>query len=137
LPWGGKAHKLRPSSERQQNTGKARRPPGILDADGFPVLGPPSDEPEILTIAGRTRMFFPRTTLNDLAEELTQKLGRRVTNATGLTGEFDIGLYWSEDDAGPSLKQALQDQLGLRLVEKSGPLDFVIVDHIEKLPTAN
>jgi uncharacterized protein (TIGR03435 family) len=33
--------------------------------------------------------------------------------------------------------QALQDQLGLRLESKKGPVDFVIIDHIEKLPTEN
>jgi uncharacterized protein (TIGR03435 family) len=38
---------------------------------------------------------------------------------------------------GPSLLRALQDQLGLRLEPKKGPVEFLVVDHIEKLPTDN
>jgi uncharacterized protein (TIGR03435 family) len=33
--------------------------------------------------------------------------------------------------------RALQEQLGLRLEAKKGPVDFLVVDHIEKLPTDN
>ena len=33
--------------------------------------------------------------------------------------------------------QAVQDQLGLRLERKMGPVDFLVVDHMEKLPTEN
>jgi uncharacterized protein (TIGR03435 family) len=129
---------LRKSTERLssvQQDGKTSRP--ALDADGFPKLSAPPGEPEILTIQGRTRMFFPNSTMKDLADELSEKLGKPVTDATGLRGEYDIGLHWSDDDAGPSLTQALRDQMGLRLVEKRGPVDFVVVRHIEKLPTGN
>ncbi|HWC95177.1 MAG TPA: TIGR03435 family protein [Candidatus Sulfopaludibacter sp.] len=115
----------------------AAKPPG-LDADGFPQLGPPSESPEILTIHGRTSMFFPGMTMVDLADELSFKLTRPVTDVTDLRGTYDIRLHWSVDDAvGPDLKQALHDQLGLRLVEKRGPVDTLNVQHVEKLPTAN
>jgi hypothetical protein len=36
---------------------------------------------------------------------------------------------------GLGLIQALRDQLGLRLVEKKGRVDFLVVEHVEKLPT--
>ncbi len=75
--------------------------------------------------------------MKDMAEELSFKLGRLVVDATGLEGQYDIGLHWTDDDSGPSLTQALRDQLGLRLVERKGPVDFVVVEHIEKLPTGN
>ena len=125
---GGSAHKLRKPGERAR--------PGP-DADGFPKLGPPSEEPEIRTILGRTRMFLPKATLKDLAEELSFHLRRPVVDITGIEGQYDIGLYWSEEESGPSLAQAFRDQLGLRFVEKKGPVEFVVVEHIEKLPTAN
>jgi uncharacterized protein (TIGR03435 family) len=138
LAVAGSGHKLRKSVERvppAQQTPASKQP--ALDADGFPKLGPPSGEPEILTIMGRTSMFFPRTAMKDLAEELSFKSGRLVVDTTGLAGEYDIALRWRDDDSGPSLIQALRDQLGLRLVEKKGPVDFLVVEHVEKLPTDN
>lgn len=131
-----------PKLRRSVDRPPAQEPPSRarsagLDADGFPKLGAPSGEPEILTIQGRTRMFFPSTTMGDLAEELSIKLTRPVIDVTGLKGEYDIGMYWSDDDAGPSLTKALRDQLGLQLVEKKGPVDFLVVQHVEKLPTEN
>lgn len=131
-------HKLRKSLERVPTTQQATAPKRpALDSDGFPKLGPPSAEPEILTIQGRTRMFFPSSTMKGLAEELSFKLGRLLVDMTGLDGEYDIGIYWSEDDSEPSLEQALRDQLGLRLLEKKGPVNFLIAEHLEKLPTEN
>jgi uncharacterized protein (TIGR03435 family) len=39
--------------------------------------------------------------------------------------------------SGPTLLHALQDQLGLRLEPKKGPVEFLVVDRMEKLPTDN
>ena len=46
---------------------------------------------------------------------------------------------WASEicSSGPTLQQALQDQLGLRLESKKGPVDFLVVDHAEKSPTEN
>jgi uncharacterized protein (TIGR03435 family) len=37
----------------------------------------------------------------------------------------------------PSLMTAVQEQLGLKLEKKKTSLDFVVIDHIEKVPTEN
>lgn len=37
----------------------------------------------------------------------------------------------------PILLVAVQDQLGLKLEKKRGPLDILVIDHAEKVPTAN
>ena len=111
-----------------------------LDKDGYPSLG---GRPGFTMMRGRARVFQPKWTLEALAGMLTGQLGRPVTNATGLTGLYEISLYWSSDsgsadnDGAPTLMRAIQEQLGLRLEPRKGVVDFLAIDHIEKVPTAN
>jgi uncharacterized protein (TIGR03435 family) len=42
-----------------------------------------------------------------------------------------------EQVAAPPLPAALQEQLGLKLDQKKGPVDMIVVDKMEKLPTEN
>lgn len=72
-------------------------------------------------------------------------LNRMVLDRTGLTGSFDIELKWTPDNArttsaqsndAPSIFAALQEQLGLRLDSQRGPVEFLVVDSIER-PTAD
>jgi len=134
----GTGHKMSVSVDQQRNAvAPSGRRPSMLDPDGFPVLGPPTDAPEIMTVRGRTRMFFPHMSMKDLAEELSFKLGKPVADMTGLTGTYGVGLYWADDDVGPSLQTALHSQLGLLLVGKNSPVDFLIVQHVLRLPIEN
>lgn len=70
------------------------------------------------------------------------EVGRLVVDKTGLTGKYDITLKWTPEgkqetaDSGPSLFTALQEQLGLKLVSAKGPVDTIVVDHVEK-PSPN
>ncbi|MGH9237435.1 MAG: TIGR03435 family protein [Vicinamibacterales bacterium] len=68
-------------------------------------------------------------------------LNRMVLDRTGLTGSFDIELKWTPDNArnssaqsndAPSIFAALQEQLGLRLDSQRGPVEFLLVDSIER-----
>jgi uncharacterized protein (TIGR03435 family) len=70
-----------------------------------------------------------------------------VTDITGLTGKFDFTLTWAMDrggpspasdaDSGPTIFNALQTQLGLKLEQKKGPVDRLVIDHAERVPTGN
>ncbi len=134
--------------------------PMAIGKDGYPELAP--NRAGMAMMNGRARLFYPKSTMAMLAARLQGQLSTPVTDATGLTGKYDISLYWNantmrasapaagppgggavpmlaapDGDGGPTLEQALQDQLGLRLEAKKGPVDIVVVDHIEKMPTDN
>ena len=81
-------------------------------------------------------------TMASLAGNLSNILGRLVIDKTGLTGKYDLVLKYAPDDApsttdpGPSLFSALEEQLGLHLESAKGPVDTIVVDHLEQ-PTEN
>jgi len=75
-----------------------------------------------------------------LAERLGEvQLERPVLDRTGIKGEFDFKLDYATDDnpeTGPSIFTAIQEQLGLRLQAAKGPVEMLIIEHVEK-PSAN
>jgi beta-lactamase regulating signal transducer with metallopeptidase domain len=56
-------------------------------------------------------------TLPRLAAVLSSVVGGGVEDRTGLSGDFRIRLRWTSDPNGPSLFDAVQQQLGLQLVK--------------------
>jgi len=75
------------------------------------------------------------------AELLSDRLDRTVIDNTGFAGTFDFQLNFTPDEApgptpSPSLFEALQDQMGLRLVSTKGPVDVLVIDHVER-PSEN
>jgi len=85
-------------------------------------------------------------TSQDIAKMLTGQFGHPVADKTGLTGRynFDLKTYQTrasdrkdeETNPWPPLETAIQDQLGLKLVTSHGPVQVLVIDHIE-LPTEN
>lgn len=68
-----------------------------------------------------------------------------IVDLTGLTGWYDVKLEWTplkQSDqadtlAGPTLFDAVQEQLGLKMEMRKGPMDVTVVDHAEKTPLPN
>ena len=75
---------------------------------------------------------------------LSAVMRRPVIDQTGIKGTFDVRLQWSDDltlqenpaDAPPSIYVALRETLGLELKSARGPVEVLVIDHIEK-PTEN
>jgi uncharacterized protein (TIGR03435 family) len=75
-----------------------------------------------------------------LAASLTYQLGITVVNKTGLEGDFDFDLKWTPDgpagagEESPSLSlvTAVQDQLGLKLNSRKGPVEILTVERMER-----
>jgi uncharacterized protein (TIGR03435 family) len=105
-------------------------------AESGSKLKPPSQGPKPELPKGRVGRYRPHETMASFAAYLTAFMKIFVHDATGLNGEYETSLSWVQDDD-HGLQDALQEQLGLKLVAKKGPVDYVVVDHAEKLPTQN
>jgi uncharacterized protein (TIGR03435 family) len=99
---------------------------------------------------------FEGGTLSGLADMLGLILDRPVIDKTGITDYFEIHLKFSPDDLAPSrpsttdpdssaavspsdapgVFQAIKEQLGLKLAPAKGPVDILVIDHIER-PSEN
>jgi uncharacterized protein (TIGR03435 family) len=83
-----------------------------------------------------------------LAEELSKVVGRVVLDQTGVAGRYNLELRFTPDqgpatlngqpvpDPPPALFTALEEQLGLRLEPAKGPVQVLVIDHVE-MPSAN
>ncbi len=137
-----------------------------MGPDGFPIVPLPA-RPGIFTIMMPTRARFiaQKQTMADFAERLTRQLSRPVTDFTGLTAKYNFILTFSPEgmsgpmgpmvppagavpaggpvgappdtEAPPDIFAAVQAQLGLKLEAKKGPVEMIVIDHIEKVATEN
>jgi uncharacterized protein (TIGR03435 family) len=136
-----------------------------MDADGFPVLPPGMRKVTVNmmnTKTGRNRMLASHESMTHLAEMLSNQLGRPVMDETGLKGLYDFTLEYAPGESmgpmgsappppggengaatttgspdAPDLFSAIQAQIGLKLQPKKGPVDLLVIDRLEKVPTEN
>lgn len=127
------------------------------DPNGFPVLAPG------ITWAARSddgmmKMTFGAGSMAGLAAQLRSVLSQTgsgetipVTDRTGIAGKFDFHLAipatgkWlppqvreqTPEVGGRDISAALEKQLGLKLNAVKTKLDFIVVDHVNNVPTDN
>jgi uncharacterized protein (TIGR03435 family) len=141
-----------PAAKDDSKTGAGPGGPPGRDQNGYPIL---RGGTRMAIMGDKARLHWSQMTMELLAGQLSNQLRGPVADTTGLAGKYDIDLYWvatsdlragapgadpaglAGDPGGPTLEQALQEQLGLKLESKKGAVDFLMVDHIEKLPTEN
>jgi uncharacterized protein (TIGR03435 family) len=107
---------------------------------------------------GRGSATFTNSSIAGLVGQLTLYLDGPVLDRTGLKGVYDFKLHWTpapneggseamglppraelpqpDDSSVPSIFTALQEQLGLKLKSTKGPVDMLVIDHVEK-PSEN
>jgi uncharacterized protein (TIGR03435 family) len=97
---------------------------------------------------------IPITSLANMLMQQRELEGRTVLDKTGLSGKYEVTLQWMPEDqaspgpadgaqttappsdSGPSIYTALQEQLGLKLESTKGPVEFLVIDHVER-PSEN
>jgi uncharacterized protein (TIGR03435 family) len=126
---------------------KATRVPATRDANAKPLV---RVGPGLVELTNATAATF--------ASQLSYAVARPVIDRTQLSGLFDFRLEWTPEPGedggpttaglpatvdvprpapnGPSIFTALREQLGLRLNGTHGPVDVVVVDHVE-LPASD
>ncbi len=92
----------------------------------------------------------------EFSRVLWMVLGRPVVDRTGFTGTFDLRLDFTPDEAvaglprsagtgnpesppaaadatgPPPIFTAIQEQLGLKLESAKGPVEVLVIDHVER-----
>src|SRR5208283_1481509 len=74
--------------------------PSKKDKDGFLVAPRTPGGMSVSMMGGRIRMQANDQTMEQFASILTNRLGRPVIDATGLTGEYDISLICAAESFG-------------------------------------
>ena len=129
-------------------------PNGIKGRDGRPF-----GQANVVQ-SGRGHFTGQGIAIARLVGMLANELDCIVVDQTGLEGNYDFSLQWAPDqtqtamfkDTGdgkpgtdaalvpessePSIFTALQEQLGLKLESTKGPVDVLVIDHIER-PSEN
>jgi uncharacterized protein (TIGR03435 family) len=133
-----------------------------VDKDGFLVL--PTGVANMITFptgSGISRATAGRQSMGALCTWLGRQLQQPVQDGTGLAGLYDFHLAFATDsitplgrprsnddaatgadelrasDPAPTLPQAVETQLGLKLEQRSVPVDYLVIDHIERKPIEN
>jgi uncharacterized protein (TIGR03435 family) len=108
----------------------------------------PEGPPPLVFVLSPTVVRLPAryATIAEFASILQRSpLDRPVVDRTGLRGRYDFDLEFAPDESlwggilprpensdKPGLFKAIQEQLGLRLEATKGPVDVLVIDHIEK-----
>jgi uncharacterized protein (TIGR03435 family) len=126
----------------------------LVVAKGGPKLTPTVNELGPQSSWNNVRIICKKITMKQFAEgALSAMLGHPVVDATRVEGEYDLRVNFSPDEvpggvekpiadrpandsAAPPFFIAIQQQLGLKLEPAKGPVQYLMIDHVER-PSAN
>ena len=120
---------------------------GLPESCGSLAAWPVPGTPGRVRVGARN---VPMTMLTTSMNSPFTGVDRPVLDKTGLTGKFDFvmeftpqfngplppGANFQPDESGPTFIEALKQQLGLKLDPQKGPVDVIVIDHVEQ-PSEN
>lgn len=126
--------------------------------DARPALrSPPCGHPVTLVYASGAIVQGGDLPMVEFVKMLSEIVGRPIIDRTGVLENFDVHLEFYPDEATvgirtprrtgdpdgpadpgakPSIMIALEEQLGLKLESTKGPVEILVIDHVER-PTEN
>ena len=127
------------------------------DGPKFQQAKPDDKGPDIRLGAGQ--LTFLACPMAIVVAVMSNQMHRTVLDQTRLRGNYDFAVQWTKDQtisgmprelrggdpgpdaappdsSGPSFFTALQEQVGLKLESTKGPVDVIVIDHIER-PSEN
>ena len=108
----------------------------------------PAEAGQGQTSGANGKFTATKISMGHFADLLARQTGFPVTDQTGLAGVYTFTLQWDPAaglnvgpsdtaPAGPSIFTAIEEQLGLHLASGKASAEVVVIDQIEKMPTAN
>ncbi len=107
-------------------------------------------EAEASVVPDAGSLVFKNHSMSEFADFLSRVMDRPVLDMTGLKDLFDFNLRLFESDTSPAdMKRAigggqmaasmftLIQDLGLKLEPRKAPVEILVIDHAEKVPTEN
>ena len=149
---GSKFKAAAPESPQASDDASKNSNPDKVGQGGFPVPPVGNGPWRGATPDGKIGVRGHNETVAELAKAIgARTLGAPLTDATGLTGKYDYTIFWSttatdtarrgtpvtDGSDGPSIFEAVQEQLGLKIEKRKGPVQMLVVDHVQKKPTGN
>lgn len=118
-----------------------------IDENGYPMPRPgnPTFPPGAgfsvtIVVNGRNRSTALNMPMPEVAKFLGNLAGGPAEDHTGLSGKYDVHLEYVADptaDPGPTVADAVEQQLGLKLTPLKIPVSTLFIDHAEKIPVEN
>lgn len=88
----------------------------------------------------KVEMHGRRATLRQLLIWLSEETERDILDKTELTGAYDFDLTWTPSEevgAAAILDAALEKQLGLKVTSKKTNVEMLVIDRLDRTPSAN
>lgn len=121
----------------------------VVGKNGSKLQEATEEQKSSSSVTGTNRglqMVYQKVALPLLINTLANMLGSPVLDKTGLAGRYNFKLEWADPrfgrpgngtdappvDSFPDLFTALEEQLGLKMEVKKGPVEVLVVDHAER-----